>query len=125
MREKGAEVETYYSNELKIDPFQGPCQGDITFMGTAGKFFQDDDMEWLLPKVVNPIILYLPHRFIVGVTGHMKMFIDILSPMRCLSREIRDNRIRHPHRNGWTHLLRFFLRYLKILFYDNIYHSVC
>ena len=36
MREKGAEVEVYYTNELKIKP----CKGDISCMRATGKCFQ-------------------------------------------------------------------------------------
>ena len=99
MEDKGAEVETYYTNELKINP----CQGDMTCMKTTGKCFQDDDMEWLLPKLGQADILVLASPlYCDGVTGPMKMLIDRLPPMGYLSVEIRDNRIRHPLREAWN-----------------------
>ena len=103
MKEKGAEVETYYTNELKINPCQGPCQGDMSCMRSTGKCYQDDDMEWLLPKVSQAdILIFASPLYCDGVTGPMKMFIDRLSPMRLLTMEIHDNHIRHPIRKEWN-----------------------
>ena len=99
MKEKGAEVETYYTNELNINP----CQGDMACMRTTGKCFQDDDMEWLLQKVGQAdILVFASPLYCDGVTGPMKMFMDRLPPMGYLSMEIRDNRLRHPLRKEWN-----------------------
>ena len=97
MREKGAEVEVYYTNELKIKP----CKGDISCMRATGKCFQEDDMEWLLPNVANADILVLASPlYCDGVTGPMKMFMDRLVPALHLTMEIRDGHLRHPARDG-------------------------
>ncbi len=46
----------------------------MTCMKTTGKCFQDDDMEWLLPKVGQAdILLFALPLYCDGVTGPMKM----------------------------------------------------
>jgi len=95
MEEKGAEVEIYYTNKLKINP----CQGDMTCMRSIGNCFQKDDMEWLLPNVNSADILVMASPlYCDGVTGPMKMFMDRLVPSIHLTMEIRDNHVRHPVR---------------------------
>lgn len=97
MKEKGAEVEVYYTNDLEIKP----CQGDCSCMMTTGKCFQQDDMDWLLPKVKGADILVLASPlYCDGVTGPMKMFMDRLVPTIHLTLEIREDRFRHPARKG-------------------------
>jgi len=95
MNEKGAEVGIYYTNDLEIKP----CRGDCSCMRTTGKCFQEDDMNWLLPKVEDANILVLASPlYCDGVTGPMKMFMDRLVPVIHLTMEIRDGHLRHPAR---------------------------
>ena len=50
MREKGAEVELFYTKKLRIRP----CQGDFDCaVKTPGECFQKDDMEMLHPKLMD------------------------------------------------------------------------
>ena len=65
IKEKGAEVEVYYTKELKIDP----CRGDMTCMRTTGKCFLNDDMEWLIPKIANSdILVFASPLYCDGIT---------------------------------------------------------
>ncbi len=98
MEEKGAEVGIFYTNDLKINP----CRGDMVCLKSTGECFQEDDMEWLLPEVSkSDIIVFASPLYCDGVTGPMKMFMDRLVPMGHLTMEIRENRVRHPLREGW------------------------
>ena len=99
MKEKGAEVEVYYPGELKINP----CHGDMTCMMSTGKCHQDDDMKWLLPNIAESnIIVFASPLYCDGVSGPMKMLMDRLPPMAYLTMEIRNDRLRHPLREGWN-----------------------
>lgn len=99
MKEKGAEVEVYYTGELKINP----CQGDMVCMRSNGKCFQEDDMEWLLPNIAeSDILVFASPIYCDGVSGPMKMFMDRFPPMGYLTMELRDDRLRHPLREGWN-----------------------
>lgn len=99
MKEKGAEVEVYYTKELRIDP----CRGDVSCMKTTGKCFLKDDMEWLIPKIAGADILILASPlYCDGVTGPMKLLMDRLPSNSYLTMEIRDDRLRHPLRQGWN-----------------------
>jgi multimeric flavodoxin WrbA len=93
MEDQGAEVEKYFTSELKINP----CQGDLNCMKTTDKCFQDDDMEWLLPIIRRAeILVFASPLYCDGVSGPMKMFMDRLVPMVHLTMEIRNGRLRHP-----------------------------
>jgi Multimeric flavodoxin WrbA len=95
IKEKGAEVEVYYTNDIEIKP----CRGDCSCMGTTGKCFQEDDMDWLLPRIKEADILVLASPlYCDGVTGPMKMFMDRLVPAIHLTMEIREGHLRHPAR---------------------------
>ena len=98
MEEKGAEVEIFYTNNLKINP----CNADLVCMRTTGQCHHKDDMEWLLPKVSNSdIIVFASPLYCDGVSGPMKMFMDRFPPMGHLTMEIREDRVRHPLREEW------------------------
>lgn len=99
IKEKGTEVEIYYTNELKINP----CHGDMACMRSTGKCFQEDDMEWLLPNIANAdIFVFASPLYCDGVSGPMKMLMDRFPPMGYLTMEIRDDRLRHPLREEWN-----------------------
>jgi len=99
MKEKDAEVKVYYTKELKIDP----CRGDVTCMKTTGKCFLKDDMEWLLPEIANAdVLVFASPLYCDGVTGPMKLLMDRLPSNAYLTMEIRDDRLRHPLREGWN-----------------------
>ncbi len=96
MKEAGAEVELYYTNDLKINP----CQGDYScWLKTPGKCIHKDDMSWLAPKIAEADILVLASPvYCDGITGPMKMLMDRLIPGAEPFFEIREGHIRHPHR---------------------------
>jgi multimeric flavodoxin WrbA len=96
MKEAGAEVELYYTNDLKVNP----CQGDLScWLRTPGECIHKDDMSWLATKVTQADILILASPvYCDGITGPMKTLIDRLVPAAEPFFEIRDGHIRHPHR---------------------------
>jgi multimeric flavodoxin WrbA len=96
MKEVGAEVELYYTNDLKVNP----CQGDLScWLRTPGECIHKDDMSWLATKVTQADILILASPvYCDGITGPMKTLIDRLVPAAEPFFEIRDGHIRHPHR---------------------------
>lgn len=99
IKEKKAEVELYHTNDLKILP----CRGDMSCMKTTGKCFIDDDMKWLFPKIQNAdILVFASPLYCDGVTGPMKMLMDRFPSNSSLTMEIRNNRLRHPLREGWN-----------------------
>ena len=67
MREAGAEVEVYYTKQLNIKP----CQGEFSCqIKTPGKCFQKDDMEMLLPKLVEADIhVFATPVYVDGIAG--------------------------------------------------------
>jgi multimeric flavodoxin WrbA len=98
MREAGAEVELFYTRQLKINP----CQGEfICWLKTPGECFQQDDMQMLLPKLAEADVLVLATPLYVdGVTGPMKNLLDRIIPLAQPFVELRDGHCRHPGRNG-------------------------
>lgn len=94
MKEAGADVEIYYTSDLTIKP----CLGDHACqLRTPGKCIQDDDMQWILPKVGQAeILVWATPVYDDGVTGPMKMLMDRLIPGAGYSIELRDGRLRHP-----------------------------
>lgn len=99
MKEEGAEVEIYYTSDLKIKP----CLADHTCqLKTPGKCIQDDDMRWLLPKLSGADVwVWASPVYDDGVTGPMKMLMDRMIPGASPFLEIREGRLRHvPLGNG-------------------------
>ncbi len=98
MREVGAGVELFYTKKLEINP----CQGEFNcWLKTPGKCFQQDDMQMLLPKLVEADVLVLATPLYVdGVTGPMKNLLDRILPLAQPFFELRDGHCRHPGRNG-------------------------
>lgn len=96
MKEAGAEVELYYTNDLKINP----CQGDLScWLRTPGKCIHKDDMVWLAPKIGEADILVLASPvYCDGITGPLKTLIDRFVPAAEPFFEIRSGHIRHPPR---------------------------
>ena len=94
MKEAGAEVELYYTRNLKINP----CYGDFScWTREGGKCSQDDDMAMLDPKIRGADILVLATPvYCDGVTGPMKNLLDRTVPQVQPFFEVRDNHIRHP-----------------------------
>ena len=99
MREAGAEVELFYVRKLKINP----CRGEFNcWTKNPGRCYQKDDMNMLLPKLMEAEIRVLATPvYVDGVTGPMKNLIDRMIPLAQPSFEIRDGHTRHPRRPGY------------------------
>ena len=98
IKEAGAELELYYTNDLKINP----CQGDFScWTRTPGKCAQNDDMKWLDPKICDAdVIIFASPVYCDGVTGPMKTLMDRTVPEVLPFFEIRDGHMRHPLREN-------------------------
>jgi multimeric flavodoxin WrbA len=107
MKEVGADVELYYTSDLKINP----CQGDAScWFRTPGECIYKDDMSWLLPKIIQTDILILASPvYCDGVTGPMKMLMDRCVPGSEPFLEIRDGHIRHPRRQNGDRIRKIVL----------------
>jgi len=94
MREAGAEVELFYTRQLKINP----CLGQFTcFFKTPGNCSQKDDMQTLRPKLRNADVWVLASPvYLDGVTGPMKNLMDRTLPLLQPFLEMRDGHTRHP-----------------------------
>jgi len=98
MKEVGAEVHLFYTKGMKINP----CQGEHTcWFHTPGKCFQEDDMQEVLPKLIQADILVLATPLYVdGMTGPMKTLLDRFISIGDPIMELRDGHCRHPRRPG-------------------------
>ena len=99
MREKGADVEIFYTKKLRIRPCQGKFRCAIE---TPGECYQKDDMKMLYPKIeAADIWVFASPVFVSGVTGPMKNLWDrMLIPMGEPQVVFRNGRSRHPMREG-------------------------
>ncbi|MFA4860613.1 flavodoxin family protein [Methanoregula sp.] len=93
MKEAGAAVELFYTEDLTIRP----CRGDFAcFCRPSGRCIMSDDMDWLMPKVREAdILVFASPLYVDGVTGPMKTFIDRLVPLLQMYIETRDGHCRH------------------------------
>ncbi len=94
MKDTGAEVELFYTGDLKINP----CNGDLNcWTRRGGKCGQNDDMKLLDPKIREADVLVLASPlYCDGVTGPMKTLMDRTVPEVRPFIEIRDGHTRHP-----------------------------
>jgi multimeric flavodoxin WrbA len=97
-REAGAEVELFYTKDLKIKP----CQGDyICWLKTPGKCIHKDDMEMLLPKLAKADAwVFATPVYFDGISGTLKNLIERMLPLVEPFYELRDGHCRHPRREG-------------------------
>jgi multimeric flavodoxin WrbA len=79
MKEAGANVDLYYTRNLKI----GPCNGDMScWFKNPGKCGQDDDMQMLLPKFKEAdVIVWASPVYYAGITGPLKNLMDRQLPL--------------------------------------------
>lgn len=88
MREAGAEVEIYYTKQLNIKPCQGEFNCQIK---TPGKCFQKDDMEMLLPKLVEADIqVFATPVYVDGIAGSLKCLWERTVPLANPLFELRN-----------------------------------
>ncbi|PWR72521.1 flavodoxin family protein [Methanospirillum lacunae] len=97
MKEAGAEVQIFYTNNLKVNP----CRGDvICFCRKSGRCIQSDDMDWLVPKARDAdVLVFASPIYTDGVTGPMKMVIDRLVPLITMPIEVHEGHCRHVPRD--------------------------
>jgi multimeric flavodoxin WrbA len=97
MKEEGADVELFYTSDLKIYP----CHGDFNcWTKTPGKCSQKDDMSMINKLMSQAEILVLASPiYCDGVTGPMKMLMDRTVPQAQPFFELRDDHTRHPLRD--------------------------
>ncbi len=98
IKDAGAEVEIYYTHELRINP----CQGDLAcWLRTPGKCLQKDDMEKLLPKLAAAEIwVFATPVYVDGMPGPLKNLVDRIIPLILPFIELRDGHCRHPLQEG-------------------------
>jgi len=98
MRDAGAEVDLYYSRDLKIKP----CRGCFNcWLKTPGICSQKDDMQWLLPKMRDAdVIVYATPVYSYGMTGQMKNLIDRMIVLAEPFMEVAEGRSRHIAGDG-------------------------
>ncbi|UCE15199.1 MAG: flavodoxin family protein [Candidatus Heimdallarchaeota archaeon] len=99
MKETGAEIELFYTKNLKINP----CQGDFSCsLKNPGICFQKDDMQMLHPKLFEADIwVFASPLYISGFNGPMKVLIDrILTPVGEPYIGVKDGRCHHPIREN-------------------------
>ncbi len=96
MEEAGAAVQTFYPQELDIEP----CLGCFTcWTKTPGKCVQRDDMDTILPELAEADIWVLATPLYVdGMTAQMKTLLDRVIPLGLPFIEIEDDHCRHPLR---------------------------
>lgn len=97
-REAGAEVEHFYTKDLKIKP----CQGDyICWLKTPGKCIHKDDMEMLLPKLARADVwVFATPVYFDGISGALKNLIERMLPLIEPFYELRHGHCRKPRRTG-------------------------
>ncbi len=98
IKEAGAEVELFYTQNLQIHP----CRGDFAcWLNTPGSCYQKDDMEILLPLLAQAEIwVFATPVYADGMPGSLKNLIDRLIPLLQPFFELRDCHCRHPLRKG-------------------------
>ena len=98
MRDAGAEVDLYYSRDLKIKP----CRGCFNcWLKTPDICSQKDDMQWLLPKMRDAdVIVYATPVYSYGMTGQMKNLIDRMIVLAEPFMEVAEGRSRHIAGDG-------------------------
>lgn len=79
LKEGGADVDIFYTRKLNINP----CKGCIAcWVKTPGKCVQNDDMQMLLPKMIDADVwIFATPLYMDGMTSSLKALIDRLCPM--------------------------------------------
>ena len=97
MKEKGAEIELFYTSKLNINP----CKGCLTcWFSAEEKCSQRDDMDIILPKIASAdIFVVASPMYVDGITGQMKNLLDRMLPLLDPYVELRNGNCRHPVRN--------------------------
>ena len=97
MREAGADVEIFYTKDLKINP----CQGEFNcWFKTPGECFQKDDMQMLYPKLGADVWVFASPVYCKGMNGPMKNLMDRMTPLDKPFIELRDGHCCNAIREG-------------------------
>lgn len=96
IREANGNVETFYTNNLTINP----CLADLhCWNEVPGECIQKDDMTMLLPKLEEADIwVFATPVYFSGVTGPMKNLMDRMLPIGLPVTELRNGHSSHPSR---------------------------
>jgi len=98
MRAARAEVKVFETRSMTVRP----CQGEYgCWFRTPGQCFQDDDMQKLLPELLeaNVLVLATP-LYVDGMTGPLKMVVDRMIPLGEPTIVSREDHCRHPGRGS-------------------------
>ena len=91
MTEAGAEVEVYYTRNLKLKPCTGEFQ---CWYETPGECYIKDDMQKLYPTLKSADILILATPVYAPLPGEIQIFINRLVPLILPLLETREGRTR-------------------------------
>jgi multimeric flavodoxin WrbA len=94
----GAEIELFYTQQLKINP----CQGDLAcWLKTPGECFQMDDMQTLYPLLRDADVwVFATPVYVDGMSGPMKNVLDRTIALMEPFYELCDGHCRHPMREN-------------------------
>lgn len=93
MKLAGAEVELFYTKKMKIKP----CLGEYNcWFNTPGVCSQEDDMQELIPKLMEmDVLVFATPLYVDGMTGPMKNLLDRAIPIGDPIIEMRNGHCRH------------------------------
>jgi multimeric flavodoxin WrbA len=100
MKQAGAEVDLFYTKKMKINP----CLGEYNcWFKTPGVCSQKDDMQELIPKLIQAdILVFATPVYVDGMTGPLKNLLDRAIPIGDPVMEMRDGHCRHRAREKVT-----------------------
>jgi len=95
-KEAGAEVESHFIIDLDIKG----CNGCFScWWRTPGKCVHRDDMDWILPKMVEAdAVVFGTPVYIYNVTHHLQRLRERTLPLAQPNMEIREGDTHHPAR---------------------------
>ena len=96
MKEAGAQIDLFYTKKLKVNP----CLGEYNcWFKTPGVCSQKDDMQQIVPKLMEADVLVLATPLYVdGMSGPLKNLLDRAIPIGDPIIEMRDGHCRHRAR---------------------------
>lgn len=93
----GAEVETVLVADLDVKP----CRGCFTCWKTGSDCIIEDDMRWLLPKIVEADVVVMgAPLYVYHMPAMMKAIVDRTIPMASPKQVVVDGESRHLSRDG-------------------------
>ena len=93
----GAEVESIFVADLDVKP----CRGCFQCWKTGGDCVIDDDMRWLLPKIVEADVVVMgAPLYVYHMPAIMKAVVDRTIPSASPKQVVVDGESRHLSRDG-------------------------